>query len=83
MIILTKRKRVNEKSCWLIHVNLGEVGFAIDAPTAEEAVKTALKRAEAMVSRGTCSINIPRIVRINGKPVLAPPNSVCIANHID
>jgi hypothetical protein len=83
MIILTERKKTREKSGWLIHVKLGEVGFAIDAPTKDEAIRIALERAWAMVSRGACSINIPKIIRVNGESYQAPPDSVRIANHID
>jgi hypothetical protein len=83
MIILTRKKSLKEKSDWVVHVSLGEVGFAVDAPTREDAARIALERAEVMVTRGTCSINIPKIVRINGSPYSSPPNSVRIANHIN
>jgi hypothetical protein len=83
MIILTGKKKIKENSGWLININLGEVGFAVDAVTKEEAIRIALDRAWETISRGTCSINMPKVVKVNGEPYNVPHSSVRIANHID
>jgi hypothetical protein len=82
MIILTEKKSVKEKrGGHLVHVNLGEVGFAINAPTREEAIMIALERAWEMVSKGTCSINIPKAVRVDGEPCQSPSISFRVASY--
>jgi hypothetical protein len=81
MIILTKSNKANRDNNWLVHVNLGEVGLIIDAPSKEEAVRIVNERAHKMVTCGTCSFMIPKIVRINGEPYRAPPAIIRVAGH--
>jgi hypothetical protein len=73
MLILKESNKAGKDNCWLVHVNLGEVGLAINAPSKEEAIKTANELAHKKVTAGTCSFTIPKIVRINGEPYRAPP----------
>jgi hypothetical protein len=60
----------------LVHVNMGEIGWIIDAPTEEEAIRIATVRASKIVTQDTVSHIHPRVVRINGKPYEAPPLTV-------
>jgi hypothetical protein len=76
MIILTEKKRGH-----IVHVNLGEVGFAVDTVSKEEAIKIALDLAWEMVSKGTCSINIPKAVRVDGEPCQSPSISFRVASY--
>jgi hypothetical protein len=81
MIILTKPNKTSRDNNWLVYVNLGEVGLAIKASSKEEAIEIANERAHKMVTGGTCSFTIPKIVKINGEPYRAPPAIIRVAGH--
>jgi hypothetical protein len=82
MLILKESTRASKDNAWLIHVNLGEVGLIIEASSKEEAIKIANERTHKMVTTGTCSFTIPKIMRIDGKPYQAPPATIRITGHI-
>jgi hypothetical protein len=82
MLILKEFNKTNKSDSWLIHVNLGEVGLIINAPSKEEAIRLAKERAHKMVTEGTCSFTIPKIMKIDGKPYQAPLTVIQVKSHI-
>jgi hypothetical protein len=80
MLILRESNKTNKS--WLIHVNLGEIGLIIDAPSKEEAIKVVNERTHKMVTEGTCSFTIPKVVRVDGEPYQAPLTVIRVKGHI-
>jgi hypothetical protein len=75
--IYEKSKKDNE---YIIHTILGEIGLVIDAPSKEEAIQIAKEKTNKLVTTGTCSSQIPKIIKINDEPYKAPPNKVRVGD---
>ena len=65
---------------FIVHVDMGKIGYVIEAESKEEAVKIATQKAVGFVTDGTCSHIHPRVISVDGEEYNAPPLTVRISD---